>query len=380
MRVCRAESEFEDDAAAEDELESGSGEEEVPDKGVAAGKKRVQRSRASREAAETAAHPRIDFFFKRPAAAPSSSAPAATGASSAEVASPSLGSPAGLSPAGSSAAPAASTASPGQPETSPADASADATDGSEAPPMDCPICLTPIDPNATCGAACMTLPCSHHFHGDCIIDWLRTAQTTCPVCRSGPAGSSTSANSPQPKPPKTAETGKPPVTPAAATTETETETETDAPRSGHSANGVKLGRPPGSGGGSISRPSSRLESAASHRGQGPRSLGSCTRESSATRTSTRKLRTASRPRSELEPPAPALPPPTRPKRADAGVQRGPQLLPHVTAAMLAKVRRINHQRHSSSAPTWSAARSSRQARHDLLLVTSSSYLLPATSY
>jgi hypothetical protein len=26
------------------------------------------------------------------------------------------------------------------------------------------------------------------------------------------------------------------------------------------------------------------------------------------------------------------------------VQRGPQLLPHVTAAMLAKLRRINHQR------------------------------------
>ena len=76
MCVCCAESEFEDDAVAEDEVESGSGEDEAPDKGVAAGKKRVQRSRASRTSAETAAHPRIDFFFKRPAAAPSSSAPA----------------------------------------------------------------------------------------------------------------------------------------------------------------------------------------------------------------------------------------------------------------------------------------------------------------
>ena len=79
----------------------------------------------------------------------------------------------------------------------------------------------------------MTLACGHSFHGDCIIKWLRTAQTSCPVCRSGP-----SADSPHPKPPKTAETGKEAVTPAAATMETEMETETDAPRSGHSANGV----------------------------------------------------------------------------------------------------------------------------------------------
>ena len=70
-------------------------------------------------------------------------------------------------------------------------------------------------------------------------------------------------------------------TPAAATMETKTET--DAPRSGHSANGVKLGRPPGSGGGSISR----AESAASHKGLGPRFLGGSTHESKAAPASTR---------------------------------------------------------------------------------------------
>ena len=372
MCVCCAESEFEDDAVAEDEVESGSGEDEAPDKGVAAGKKRAQRSSASRRAAETAALPRIDFFFKRPANAPSSSAPAATGASSAEVASsPSLGSPAGLSPAGSSAAPAASTASPGQSDASPAEDSASPAVGSAAPSTDCPICLSPIDAHATRGAACMTLACGHSFHGDCIIKWLRTAQTSCPVCRSGP-----SADSPHPKPPKTAETGKEAVTPAAATMETEMETETDAPRSGHSANGVKLGRPPGSGGGSISR----AESAASHKGLGPRSLGGSTHESKAARGSTRQLRAAIRPRSELEPPAPALPAPTRPKRADAGVQRGPQLLPHVPVAILAKLRRINHDRQLERADVVGGEALSPGATPDYLLQRLTTYYYLLYSY
>ena len=49
-------------------------------------------------------------------------------------------------------------------------------------------------------------------------------------------------------------------------------------------------------------------------------------ESKTVRASSRLQRAASRPRSEQEPPAPALPAEPKNQRADAGVPRGPQLL------------------------------------------------------
>ena len=337
MCVC-AESEYEHDATAEDEDESE--DEEARGKGVAGKKKRKQRERAARTTAETASLTKIDSFFRPTAAAThSSSAPAAAGASSAEGSPLSLGSPAGLSPAGSSATPAASTASPEHPGTSPADASADAPSGAEPPSMDCPICLHPLDASATHGDACTTLSCGHQFHADCIVKWLRTerAGASCPVCRDGPSRGSTSADSP-PKPAKPTEpTGPAVATPSAAVAGSST---IDTPRSGYSANGVKLGRPPGSSGGSLTR----VQSAPSHRGLGPRSLGSSTMESKAVRASSRLQRAASRPRSEQEPPAPALPAEPKNQRADAGVPRGPQLLARVPDEMIKTLRRINHKK------------------------------------
>ena len=92
--VC-AESEDEDDAA---QSEPESEDEEVQDN-IAAGKKRKQRARAARKAAEIAAHCRIDSFFKPPTAT-AATAPSAAGASHAQIASPSLGSPAGCSHGG----------------------------------------------------------------------------------------------------------------------------------------------------------------------------------------------------------------------------------------------------------------------------------------
>ena len=335
MCVSCAESEYEHDAAAEDEDESE--EEEARGKGVAGEKKRKQRKRAARTTAETTSLTKIDSFFRPTAAAThSSSAPAAAGASSAEGSPLSLGSPAGLSPAGSSATPAASTASPEHPGTSPADASADAPSGAEPPSMDCPICLHPVDASATHGDACTTLSCGHQFHADCIVKWLRTerAGASCPVCRDGPSRGSTSADSP-PKPAKP--TGPAVATPSAAVAGSST---IDTPRSGYSANSVKLRRPPGSSGGSLTR----VQSAPSHRGLGPRSLGSSTMESKAVRASSRLQRAASRPRSEQEPPAPALPAEPKNQRADAGVPRGPQLLARVPDEMIKTLRRINHKK------------------------------------
>lgn len=34
----------------------------------------------------------------------------------------------------------------------------------------------------TIGEECMLMPCNHHFHGDCLIPWLKE-RNSCPVCR-----------------------------------------------------------------------------------------------------------------------------------------------------------------------------------------------------
>ncbi|KAE9339622.1 hypothetical protein PR003_g10916 [Phytophthora rubi] len=51
----------------------------------------------------------------------------------------------------------------------------------QAEPMCC-ICLNEEDPTASENAPLVQLPCRHHFHEDCVIDWF-SASTTCPLCR-----------------------------------------------------------------------------------------------------------------------------------------------------------------------------------------------------
>ncbi|KAG6620412.1 Kazal serine protease inhibitor PbraEPI2 [Phytophthora cinnamomi] len=45
----------------------------------------------------------------------------------------------------------------------------------------CSICLTE-DPVTDEARSVVSLPCGHHFHEDCVIDWFSTS-TTCPLCR-----------------------------------------------------------------------------------------------------------------------------------------------------------------------------------------------------
>jgi len=45
----------------------------------------------------------------------------------------------------------------------------------------CSICLNE-DPAADEARPAVSLPCGHHFHEDCVIDWFSTSPT-CPLCR-----------------------------------------------------------------------------------------------------------------------------------------------------------------------------------------------------
>jgi len=54
-------------------------------------------------------------------------------------------------------------------------------DACETEPVCC-ICLNEEDPVDSDAAPLVQLPCHHHFHEDCVIDWF-SASTTCPLCR-----------------------------------------------------------------------------------------------------------------------------------------------------------------------------------------------------
>ncbi|KAK1928582.1 E3 ubiquitin-protein ligase Praja-1 [Phytophthora citrophthora] len=54
-------------------------------------------------------------------------------------------------------------------------------DDDSAEPVCC-ICLNEEDPVNTDKTLLVQLPCHHHFHEDCVIDWF-SASTTCPLCR-----------------------------------------------------------------------------------------------------------------------------------------------------------------------------------------------------
>lgn len=42
----------------------------------------------------------------------------------------------------------------------------------------CPICKDEL----AIGEECLLMPCNHHFHGNCLIPWLKK-RNSCPVCR-----------------------------------------------------------------------------------------------------------------------------------------------------------------------------------------------------
>ncbi|CEG46970.1 kazal serine protease inhibitor 2 [Plasmopara halstedii] len=48
--------------------------------------------------------------------------------------------------------------------------------------LTCSICLSDEDPKKFVQERMVKLPCSHHFHEDCVIDWYNTSPT-CPLCR-----------------------------------------------------------------------------------------------------------------------------------------------------------------------------------------------------
>ena len=43
--------------------------------------------------------------------------------------------------------------------------------------MDCSICCDPLQESTK------VLRCSHRFHSDCIMDWVKDFHWTCPLCR-----------------------------------------------------------------------------------------------------------------------------------------------------------------------------------------------------
>lgn len=55
------------------------------------------------------------------------------------------------------------------------------------PAMDCPICLTEL----SSVVSRMELPCSHIFHRDCVMTWLKK-NPSCPICRTKALGETVS--------------------------------------------------------------------------------------------------------------------------------------------------------------------------------------------
>ncbi len=49
--------------------------------------------------------------------------------------------------------------------------------------MECSICYDTM--NLSDSSNMKTLRCSHSFHSDCIMDWIKDFHWTCPLCRQG---------------------------------------------------------------------------------------------------------------------------------------------------------------------------------------------------
>lgn len=63
------------------------------------------------------------------------------------------------------------------------DVDVEPNDADGQPVRTCCICLNDIEDDAGArGSALVQLPCQHHFHEDCVIDWYNTS-ITCPLCR-----------------------------------------------------------------------------------------------------------------------------------------------------------------------------------------------------
>ena len=199
-----------------------------------------------------------------------------------------------------------------------------------APAEECSICLMPMDAAATGNRAVATLSCGHEFHAACILQHARidaASHASCPLCRAAdPTGSSTPAAA-APKEQLTTATAATAATSATTTSATTTTTDatiTPATTPGYSASGKKLGRPKKEQGGSSSSSSATY---ASHRGVGPKSLGSNTRESKATRSEMRRTAsTAAAAAIAAAATADNGGGGGKRQRSDAGKARGPQLL------------------------------------------------------
>ena len=284
------ESEDDDD----DDLDHESSNPEL-EKIRAAGRARKKRSRASAAAAKST--PSISTFFRPRATTPSPPPPPPTGT---------LQPPRGQSPP-------TVPVSPSPPEPFSGNAA-----GTNADDAACPICFEVLDPAATGNSACVSLECRHVFHAGCMVAYARSdapGSRACPLCRDTPGG---------PTPPSSAAPKK--------QQETQPAEEKLAPGPTVSVNGIRIGRPPGTSGEKLSR----AASSASHRGQTAHALGGSTHESSAERTRLRLERSAAH-RS-------AVPAPPKKQRADAGQERGQQLLTNFPDELVARLSAINHGR------------------------------------
>ena len=232
-------------------------------------------------------------------------------------------------------------------------------------PGECPVCLDPIQRDATGNRACLTLPCGHCFHARCVYQVAASDSQNhgrCPVCRGGaprdpatgtaaPSAPVTRSGAEQKRQDKAAGADADMVArPVDASLTGTSATEASATEVANGAgdapapSGRKRGRPPKqSTEGSSSL--TTAESRASHRGASARSLGGSTHESKAARAELRRGRSASADAAATASEAPPPPPPEQ-QRTDVGTVRGPQPLYHMPAELGTALQRMAAARGS----------------------------------